>query len=173
MIHVVTKNDMNQFQRFKRNEIDFKLLESFFHSEIQMMINSMLEIIIDNDQKEALECSVSLYDHSKKNDKSFWDGRMEQREVLGYNTQIISVGGYFAIRMGQIEKNFKADQKLQSRCSKITELHELAAAGRAVLPGGVTQGKNETILPCAPQPYNMTPEEDKKRVEPVSIMYIL
>ena len=149
--------------------IHFDVLKDYFQSDIHRMINSMVDLMLDEDEQELLNTSVSLYNPSCGNDKGFILGRMEQKDIEEQNMQVIAIGGYFSIRSGRIAEGFKYDSKLRGRCSKISGIHELAAIGRAVLTVGLTGNKQEAILPAPPRRLNRTPESERKRTEPVSI----
>ena len=133
------------------------------------MIIAMTDLLLDEEQRDLLSTNISLYNPSYGNDKGFMDGRMEQRDIEGQNMQIIAVGGYFSVRNGALAERFKCDSRLKGRCSKISEIHELVAMGRAVLPVGITGNKCEAILPVPPKRLNSTPEQERKRTEPISI----
>ena len=83
--------------------------------------------------------------------------------MAGYNLQLVALGGYFAIRAGPWSRRFKADPILQTRCTKMTNTHLLASVGKANLPGGITNGKNETILPIPPNAYKLAVEQTQAR----------
>ena len=90
-------------------------------------------------------------------------------EIEGYNMQAVAVGGYFAIRDGPLSDKFKADLNLRTRCTKMTNTHALAGIGKAGLPGGITNGKNETVLPIAPEAFKFSIERPKNYVSQMSI----
>ena len=60
---------------------------------------------------------------------------------------------------------------MQSRASKISKAHMIAAAGDAVLPAGVSQDETETVMPIPLKKNGKTEAKDKKRFEPVSVFY--
>ena len=156
--------------RSKKGQITHRAaLNHYFISKLGDMINNLASVVIDDKQSDEINELLSIFDPSKKMDKEFINGRLEVRDIPGFNMQIISLGGYFAVRQGRIEPEFKGDTKLQARCSKINEIHAMAATGKAVLPGGMVMAKHETILPIAPKDFNQTPPDNKKTVEPISV----
>ena len=156
--------------------IHFDVLKDYFQSDIHRMINSMVDLMLDEDQQELLNTSVSLYNPSCGNDKGFILGRMEQKDIEEQNMQVIAIGGYFSIRSGRIAEGFKYDSKLRGRCSKISGIHELAAIGRAVLTVGLTGNKQEAILPAPPRRLNRSrirKEENRTSLDYIKTVNIL
>ena len=166
MKHVIYKSNRNQISHRAA-------LNHYFISKLGDMINNMGSLTLNETQVADINDLLSIYDPAKKMDKGYINGRLEIRDVAGFNLQIVSLGGYFAIRQGTIDPKFNGDSKLQARCSKINEIHSMAAIGKAILPGGIVRTKHETILPIAPSDFNQTPEDNRKTIEPVSIVLIL
>ena len=166
MKHVLFKSSRNQISHRAA-------LNHYFISKLGDMIDNMGRMTLEEDQADNVEKLLSIYDPAKKMDKSYINGRLEIRDVAGFNLQIISLGGYFAVRQGEVDSKFIGDTKLQARCSKINEIHSMATIGKAILPGGIVKTKHETILPIAPPDFNQTPTDSQNTIEPVSIVKIL
>ena len=167
--HVICVNYRNRQFGWRCEKTQFEVLKNYFQSELHRMVNSIADLMLDEDQQDQVDCGISLYSPLHGNDKGFMNGRLEQIDIEGQNMQVITLGGYFAIRNGKIPDDFKSDTKLRSRCTKISGIHELAATGRAILPVRITGNKHEALLPIPPKRLNSTPTEDKKKTEPVSI----
>ena len=60
---------------------------------------------------------------------------------------------------------------MQSRASRITRAHAEAALGKMVLPAGVSQDELDTVMPIPLKKNGKIDEKDKKRFEPVTVMY--
>ena len=60
---------------------------------------------------------------------------------------------------------------MQSRASKITKAHLIAAAGNMVLPAGISQDETDTVMPIPLKKDGKTEAKDKRRFEPVSVFY--
>ena len=60
---------------------------------------------------------------------------------------------------------------MQNRASRITKTHVMAALGNMVLPAGVSQDDTDTVLPIPLKKNGKTESKDKRRFEPVTILY--
>ena len=60
---------------------------------------------------------------------------------------------------------------MQSRSSKISKAHVVAALGNMVVPAGVVQDETDTVLPIPLEKNGKTEAKDKRKYEPVTIFY--
>ena len=60
---------------------------------------------------------------------------------------------------------------MQGRASKISRAHVLAALGNMVVPAGVVQDETDTVLPIPLKKNGKTESKDKRKYEPVTILY--
>ena len=167
--YIICNNHRSMFKKIIKEEINFDVVEAYFRSDFKYFLDSIPCVILEEEQLSDLDGSISLYHPASKNDRSFLKSRMEMMDVTGYNLQIISVGSYFAIRSGKIPEKFKAEKNMQARCTKMTETHALASTGKAYLPAGITNGKNEALLPIPPRAYMSAIAKNT----PVTILYKL
>ena len=100
---------------WRSENVDFEVLKDRFQSDMHRMINTMIDLLLDEEQQELLNDKISLYNPAHGNDKGFMDGRMEQRDINGQNMQVITVGGYFSVRCGLVIEGFKSDARLKRK----------------------------------------------------------
>ena len=60
---------------------------------------------------------------------------------------------------------------MTNRASKITKTHVEAALGKMTLPAGVSQDETDTVMPIPLNKNGGTDQKDKRRFEPVTILY--
>lgn len=60
---------------------------------------------------------------------------------------------------------------LQSRASKIAKPHGAAAMGELILPAGISQEDALTVMPIPLEKYSKTEKADRKKYEPVTVLY--
>ena len=160
----------NYYERLKRFEPN--IVKDHFENDCERTIAAMIEVMLNELQKEELNSEVGVFDPFKRNDKSFWDGRMEWNEIEGENMAVVSVGGYLGIRRGSAGAiaKLEGDQRLNSRCSKLTESHTLAAKGKMFLPAGVYPDKLCAALPIPPNRFQFNMKPDNRKFMPISLL---
>ena len=60
---------------------------------------------------------------------------------------------------------------MQNRASRITKAHVNAALGNMVVPAGVGQDETGTIMPIPLKKNGKIDSKDKRKFEPVTILY--
>ena len=148
---------------------DLRESRNHFENEIEGLINAIINIAPRKELLEEMYSSVRFYDPFKKNVHCYENGRMEWKEIKGAGLAVVSLGGYFAIKNGE-GADVAGDVRLNSRCTKLGEAHELAAFGKMVLPVGIYSDKASAILPMPMDKYLVNITKDESKMLPISLM---
>ena len=151
-------------RRHRRFDVDN--VGTSFNTELSRLIRQIIEICPSDEHKEAIRKAMRLFDPISRNEQQFINGKMEFAGVEAADVQLVSIGLHAGLKLGNLSKNFRGDQVMARRCTRITQIHQLAYKGIAGLPAGLTIGQDD----CAPLPISANlPSNRWPTLEPVVV----
>ena len=113
-----------------------------------------------------------MYNLRTKRKLNFVHKRLESKTMGEEDLVIIACGGYFCVAKSIPIGTHNEDMILSARCTKISDIHTLAACGKAVLPAGMTSRRHEALLPT-PLEHNKPniTEQELNRSMPIALLF--